>query len=402
MMTVVATILIIGSLILALPVLVLFLQVLASLFPRRAADIPPGARPRVAVLIPAHNEQFAIRATLISAARQLVPGDRLVVVADNCTDRTAEIVRQLGAEVTERSDPFHRGKGYALDHGLSFLDRTGAPEVVIFLDADCQLKAGCIERLALTSIQSGRPVQAAYLMARPPAGKKTAALVCLAWTVKDFVRPLGWHRLGLPCQLAGSGIAFPWAVARAVNLASGHLAEDLKQGLDLALQGRFPLFCPEAVVISDVAPGGQPSDSQRARWEHGTIAAAVEYLPRLLGRMGKAPSLSLLAMALDVSVPPLALLALMLGAWLTVGAVFFLLSGSAGPLGLCALLCGVFFATICLAWAGHGRDIIPLSWLVFAPVYALAKIPLYGRFFLNRQRAWVRGDRQAVTQVEKL
>jgi cellulose synthase/poly-beta-1,6-N-acetylglucosamine synthase-like glycosyltransferase len=391
-----------GLLLLALPVTVLFLQVLASLLPRRAADLPLGLRPRIAVLIPAHNEQHVIGTTLVSAARQLAAGDRLVVVADNCTDQTAAVARRLGAEVTERSDDLHHGKSYALDHGMTFLDQTGAPDVVIFLDADCALKDGSIHRLALTSLQSGRPVQAAYLMARPNTGKKTAALVCFAWAVKDFVRPLGWHRLGLPCQLAGSGMAFPWHVARAVDLANGHLAEDLKQGLDLALVGRFPLFCPDAVVISDVAPGGQPSASQRARWEHGTIATALEYLPRLLAQMLKAPSLSLLAMALDVCVPPLALLALMLGASMALTAGLFLLSGSAMLLSLSALLCGVFFATICMAWWRFGRNIIPLSWLVFAPAYALAKIPLYARFFLDRQRAWVRGDRQAVTHVEKV
>ena len=386
-------------LLLALPVLVLFAQVLASLMPRRAEDMSTGLRPRIAVLIPAHNEQPVIAKTLASVSRQLAPGDRLVVVADNCADDTAEVARRLGAEVTSRSDPIHRGKGFALDHGLGFLERSGTPEVVIFLDADCELKDGCIPRLALTAIQSGRPVQGAYLMAPPRSARKTAALVCFAWKVKDFVRPLGWRRLGLPCQLAGSGMAFPWKIARAADLASGHLAEDLKQGLDLALAGHFPIFCPDAVVISDVAPGGQPSLSQRARWEHGTIAAAIEYLPRLLGRMMKAPSPSLLAMALDISVPPLALLALALGAGLMLTAGFFLFSGTAAPAEICALLCALFFATVCLAWARHGRDILPLSWLVFAPIYALAKIPLYGRFFLNRQRVWVRGER--VTQGEK-
>jgi len=197
-------------------------------------------------------------------------------------------------------------------------------------------------------------------------------------------------------------MAFPWKVARAIDFANGHLAEDLKQGLDLALIGQFPLFCPEAVVISDVAPDGQPSDSQRARWEHGVIAVALEYVPRLLAGMLKAPSLSLLAMTLDVCVPPLALLALLLGASLAVNTGYFLLSGNAVPMSLSALLCAAFFTTICLAWWRFGRDIIPLSWLVFAPLYALAKIPLYARFFLERQRGWVRGDRQAVTHVEKV
>jgi hypothetical protein len=95
------------------------------------------------------------------------------------------------------------------------------------------------------------------------------------------------------------------------------------------------------------------------------------------------------------------LLALLLGGGLTLSAGFFFLSGAAAPLELCALLSVLFFAAICLAWWGHGQKIIPLHWLVFAPVYALAKIPLYGRFFLNRQRAWVRGDRQTMTQAEK-
>jgi cellulose synthase/poly-beta-1,6-N-acetylglucosamine synthase-like glycosyltransferase len=197
-------------------------------------------------------------------------------------------------------------------------------------------------------------------------------------------------------------MAFPWAVARAANLASGHLAEDFKQGLDLALAGQFPLFCPEAVVTSDVAPGGQPSQSQRARWEHGNMAAALEYLPRLASRMLRAPSLSLFAMTLDITVPPLALLALLLGTSLLLSGGFFLLSGITMPAAFSALLCALFFAAICLAWWRHARTIIPLRWLIFAPLYALAKIPLYGRFFLDRQRAWVRGDRQAATSVEKV
>ena len=126
------------------------------------------------------------------------------------------------------------------------------------------------------------------------------------------------------------------------------------------------------------------------------MATAIEYLPQLLRRFLQAPSLSLLAMALDIAVPPLALLALLLGASLAVSLVISLVTGAFTSLWLSALLCLLFFATICLAWWRHGRDIIPLRWLVFAPLYALLKIPLYGRFLLNRQRAWVRGDRQPV------
>ena len=90
-------------------------------------------------IVPAHNEEAGLPATLRSCADLDYPAGkyRVYIVADNCSDQTAELARQQGAEVSTRSDPFRRGKGYALDHGLTFLDQTGAPEVVIFLDADC-------------------------------------------------------------------------------------------------------------------------------------------------------------------------------------------------------------------------------------------------------------------------
>jgi cellulose synthase/poly-beta-1,6-N-acetylglucosamine synthase-like glycosyltransferase len=393
MIAILETILAAASLVLAVPVLVITAEVLASLAPRRVSPIPQGPRPRVAVLVPAHDEQAVIGKTLDSIGLQLTGKDRLVVVADNCSDATAETAQRHGAEVSERHDPLRRGKGYALAHGLDFLERSGPPDIVIFVDADCELSPGCIDRLALSSFHSRRPAQAAYLMNPPRTSRKAALLVSFAWTVKDLVRPLGWHRLGLPCQLAGSGMAFPWPVIRSADLASSHLAEDLKLGLDLALAGHFTLFVPDAVVTSDVAPGGQPTQSQRARWEHGTLDILVRYLPRLLLRLGKAPSLPLLALALDLSVPPLALLALALGADLALSLLVFVVFGVVLPMIGSGLVCGLFFLAIVLAWSRHGRSILPLRWLVFAPVYALLKVPLYGRFLLNRQRVWARGGR---------
>lgn len=384
------------GLFLALPVLTIFLQVLTALPRRPPSQMPEGAHRRVAVLVPAHDEELVIGETLASISRQLQPGDRLVVVADNCSDRTMEVARQHGAEVTVRSDPASRGKGFAMDHGLRFLEQTGIRETVIFIDADCELKNGCIARLAQMCAQSKRPTQAAYLMASQPR-QEMASLISFAWTVKNFVRPLGWHRANLPCQLAGTGMAFPWDVIRSMNLAGAHLAEDVKLGLDLALMGHLPQFCPDAVVTSKVAAGGIPSYSQRARWEHGTIEIMVRYLPRLFIKSCSNHSVPLIAMALDLSVPPLALFALMLGAYLALTSVLLFISGASGPADIAGILCALFFVSIVLAWWRHGREILPLRWLVFAtPVYAIRKLPLYAGLFLNRQREWIKGRRQPV------
>lgn len=391
--TLIETVLVLAGLVVGVPVLTLLAQVLATL-PRYApAQISQGVRPPVAVLIPAHNEQFAIRNTLASIAPQLMAGDRLVVVADNCLDHTAEAARQQGAEVTVRNERALCGKGYALDHGIRFLEDTGAPQVVIFVDADCLVMPGSIDRLARLSGQSGRPVQGAYLMNSPRPPRKSASMVVFAWKVRDYVRPLGWNRLSFPCQLSGSGMAFPWELVRTADLASSHLVEDLKQGLDLALAGKFPLFCPEAVVTSDVCNGGVPSNAQRARWEHGTLAAILQYFPRLLLRLLQTRNLQLLAVTLDLSVPPLALLALVIGAYLALASAFAAMSYGAAPLAVAGANCLFLLASIFLAWWRHGREILPLRWLAFAPVYALRKVPLYCRFLFDRQKEWVRGER---------
>ena len=386
--------LVLVGLILAVPVLTILLQVLAALPRLRVSKTPEGPRPSLAVLVPAHNEQLVIENTLASISLQLVAGDRLVVIADNCSDHTADMARQQGAEVTIRTDPVLRGKGYALEHGLKFLEQTRIPDVVIFIDADCELEDGCIDRLARLCIQTLRPTQAVYLMNPPRPPQRMASMVSFAWKMNCFVRPLGWHRLGFPCRLAGSGMAFPWAVVRSTNLAGDHLAEDVKQGLDLALTGKFPLFCPEAVVTSNVTAGGAPSGSQRARWEHGSIDVMIRYLPLLIAGFCKTGSLTLIGMALDLSAPPLALLALALGAYFALTFTFFLVTGAGAPILVSGIVCVLFFAAIVLAWWRYGRENLPLRWLAFVPIYAMIKIPLYARFLYNRQREWVKGERE--------
>jgi cellulose synthase/poly-beta-1,6-N-acetylglucosamine synthase-like glycosyltransferase len=389
--TLIGGILMVIGFILSLPILTIFVQVLAALPAFSARGTPQGDRLPVAVLVPAHDEELSIGETLSSIISQLKVGDRLIVIADNCSDRTAEIACQFRAEVTIRFEPSLRGKGYALEHGLNFLEQTAPPALVVFIDADCQLEEGCIDHLAKRCIESMRPVQAAYLMNPPRPPNKTASMVAFAWKVKDFARPLGSHRLGFPCQLAGSGMAFPWDVVRLSNLAGSQLAEDSKQGLDLALCGKFPLFCPDAIVTSDVVTGGKLSGAQRARWEHGSLENAIHYLPRLLIQFSKTWNFSLVAMALDLAVPPLALLALLLGSYAFFAFGFLIFSGVTEPIIFGSIECTLFLTTILLAWSRHGREFLPLHWLIFAPIYAASKIPLYARFIYDRQREWAKG-----------
>ena len=293
---------------LVVPVTVLLIEVLLSATRAVAPQQLKDEHRRLAVLMPAHNEASVIATSLRCLMPQLGSSDRLIVVADNCSDETQAIAQSEGAEVIVRTDLVQRGKGFALDFGARYLEQD-PPEVVIVIDADCQTQAGTIDKLARLCVQTGRPVQSLYLMqAGKDAGLKMR-IAEFAFIVKNRVRPMGLHRLGLPCQLMGTGMAFPWACFSTAALATGHIVEDLKLGIELARRGDFPLFCPEAMVTSRFA-AVHAGASQRTRWEHGHISVILSDAPRLFLDSILKIDVRLLSMALDLSVPPLALLTL--------------------------------------------------------------------------------------------
>jgi len=377
---------------LLLPVAVLFIEVLLAVTGGGRHSGKAGARGRLAVVVPAHNEASMIDATLRSILPELSAADRLIVVADNCSDGTAAIAAASGAETIVRTDPMRRGKGYALDFAIRHL-ATAAPEVIIVIDADCQVAPGSIDLLVRACMHSGRPVQALYLMQSPPNAGLMTRISEFAWAVKNQVRPLGSRRLGLSCQLMGTGMAFPWVCISAADLASGHIVEDLKLGLELTRAGTPPLFFPDALVTSTFPASNEGIQSQRVRWEHGHLGVITSELPRLYVDAFATRDVQLLAAALDLSVPPLALLALLVTAVWCASLVFYFLAYSAMPLALVSIVAVLFFVSVLMSWAFYGRRIISLGSLAFAAVYAFWKIPLYARFLVARQVNWIRSKR---------
>jgi glycosyltransferase involved in cell wall biosynthesis len=373
-------------------VLLLFAQISASNFCAPEA-VSVAKCPRIAVVVPAHDESAVIGRAIGSIRAQLPPAGRLLVVADNCTDNTARLAMTLGAEVVERRDTARLGKGYALDCGVRFLARTDPPDVVVFVDADCEVSAGALDRIAGLSLASGDPVQARYVMLSPLSGGSLERIAQFAWRVKTELRPLGSRWFGLPCQLMGTGMAFPWSVLSMVDLATGHLAEDQKLGVDLALAGKAPIFCCDAQVTSWFPAGRKAERGQRQRWELGHLAMIREYVPRLLARAVSRRSASLAFLALDLSVPPLALFTLLLAAALCVGFAWLVETAHA-MLFVIALLSSVLFGCcITLAWWRTGRDIVSPRDLLAVPVYCALKVPSLVRFLARRPLDWIRTER---------
>lgn len=374
------------------PAAIVFVQVALAFLPVVAHQSPGQRRPSVAVLVPAHDEAEGIAAPLRSILPQLAERDQLWVVADNCSDATAEVAAGAGARVIERTDPDRRGKGYALDFGIRRLT-AAPPEVLIVVDADCLVEPGAIDRLACRCQESGRPVQSLYLMHAPLGASLKMRLAEFAWAVKNRVRPLGSRRLGLPCHLMGTGMAFPWDLIRDAQLAHAELVEDMKLGIDLAIAGHPPVFCPEARVTSRFPESGHAVSTQRKRWEHGHIGMILREFPRLLLRSFSRRNIGLLGMALDLAVPPLSLLAMMMAAALVLAFALFSIGASIWMLALVSIAPGLLVLAVLMAWLGWGRSKLSLGDLFLIPFYALAKLPIYLKFWTRRQKEWVRTER---------
>lgn len=384
------------AIVLAIPIAVLWVECFAALLYRRppapTLAVPPLPAPKTVVLMPAHNEAAIIQTTIDHLRPQLNASTRLVVVADNCTDETAMIARSAGAIIAERHNAEQRGKGYALDYGLSVLE-SDPPDVVIVVDADCLVQPDGISELARQSVLHQRPIQAVYLMEQPAEPKPKDSVSAFAFKVKNLVRPLGLAKLGYPCLLTGTGMAFPWKIIRATSLASDNIVEDMQLGIDLTIAGSPPRLCEHIEVIGLLPQQRTAALSQRTRWEHGHLQTLLTQAAPLLWFGLRKMRPDLLSLALEISVPPLTLLVLLWMATFLGTLVVELLGGGWIATTIAAIEGVLLFSAILSAWLRFGRSDLPASTLLAVPLYVLWKIPLYLKFLLRPQTKWVRTER---------
>jgi len=369
-----------------IPTALLCAECLLGLLPRRLRrEGVEEKRPTIAVVVPAHDESSVIGATVEHLRQHMGTGDTLLVVADNCGDDTARIAREAGATVIERVDPELRGKGYALSFATAYLKEHDAPDAVLVVDADCRISDGGVGQLASLALQTQRPVQADYTLTPPPSAGPGAHISAFAFRVRNRIRPRGLERLGGAVHLAGTGMAFPWAVFAGAPPMKGHITEDLALGVELTLGGHGPMLCGDVHVTSDLAPNHAGQATQRQRWESGHLQTLARYVPRLLAQAFAQSKPRLLLSAVDLAVPPLAMhVTLLLGACV-LGIAGWILGMSSLPATVFAAEIVAMAVSIGLLWFVAGRDVIRFEDWLSLPGYVLAKLPGYLRL-LGRKR----------------
>jgi cellulose synthase/poly-beta-1,6-N-acetylglucosamine synthase-like glycosyltransferase len=392
----ITTLLIGASVVVSVPLLVLVLEVIAAVLARhpqphlknhsRALD-----HDSLAVVIPAHNETTGIIPTIEDITPQLRPGDRLIVIADNCSDDTAAVAASLGADVVERNDLSRRGKGFALACAIQHLSAK-PPDFVLFIDADCRIEHDATARLINACRERGRPVQAGFLMREAKDSAVNNGLAEFAFLVRSWVRPLGLAALEFPSQLMGTGMIFPWKLICSAPLANDHLVEDLKLGLDLAASGHAPSFFPETIVTSEFPASSNGTDLQRERWTQGQLNV-IATAPALLMTSIRRRNIGLLVLTLDTLVPPLFLLALLMIVLLLLSACVAMLGGSNVPLIISVADLALLGMALSASWYQFGRRTIPLR-KMFDVAGIVARARLLTRIATGRtSKQWLRAKR---------
>jgi cellulose synthase/poly-beta-1,6-N-acetylglucosamine synthase-like glycosyltransferase len=253
-------------------------------FPESKKSAPPKERcPRFLCLTMAHDEEAVIGEHVRNLLSMDYPQDRfdVVVVADNCTDRTAEIARDAGATVWKRRSMGERGKGHALRWTLYERADLTKYDAVCVADADNLMDPNFLEEMA-RCLNEGHEVIQAYLDTKNPRDTWVSASYAAAyWYMNRF-----WQRArikwGLSGALGGTGLCIKTSLLSTLPWQARSLTEDLEYSTQVLLSGRRVYWTPNTRVYDEKPLTLKQSLPQRTRWLRGHWSTAFHYSPQLL------------------------------------------------------------------------------------------------------------------------
>lgn len=283
---------------------------------RRCRESLRTSLPRMVIIIPAHNMADVIGDCVASLRSDVSATDNvsIYVVADHCTDATAERAMAAGARVLTRQEGL-RGKTYTLAwtiEQLTLLDVV--PDLYVIVDATAQVSPGFLHAFS-ESWQRGEDIITSRAVVSPTNQKWFAQCLGLM-LIHRYMQ--GWYReqLGLSAWLEGRGMAysrdyirqFGWRLALPAEQKSSHPTEDWRHGVRAAEQGYRVAFAPDAKVMTPLRRSFVEATKQNARWERGRLMNAMTHALRLLWQGFKERRALKVFAALDGVQPPVALL----------------------------------------------------------------------------------------------
>ncbi len=353
---------------------------------------PPATTPRTrfCVLAPAHNEERSIRPTLAAARSLAYPSElfRVVALADNCDDATAQLAREAGVETIVRVDPEHPGKGQALAWAIA--NHLRPDEALVICDADSRPAPDYLTWMD-RALAAGDGAAQGFNAAGNPDESSLAALAALTSEMKNGLHYAGKTAAGLPAPLMnGLTIAAPTLARHPWQAFS--IVEDFETYLNLVANDVPIRFVREAKIFSPRASRFAHAATQKERWSGGQSELGRRVAWPLVRRAWRERSLAKWSAACDVLAPGYALVTALLAAVAFFGVLLF--PRHAHPAA------GLAFAGLLLMGAQFAVGLTRLRWtprlakaVLLAPVYMVWKSFVAARSAVTAPRHWRRAAR---------
>ena len=339
---------------------------------------------KMAIIIPAHDEESLIADTVRSALEQNYPKEAygVWVVADNCQDHTADEARSAGGLVMERKGS--PGKGQALNDIFQRL-LSEAWEAFVIVDADSRLHPDTLSALNDCLAAGAAAITIPYGVLNPEASWRTRTME-LSTASFNGIRPQGRAALGLSAGIYGNGFCLARQTLLEVPYLAESIVEDIEYHLLLLRAGKKVDFCGTVWVKARMPLGQRAARTQRVRWERGRWLMIKAFAPRLLADLvrGKPSSIDGLV---DVLAPPMG--------WVVLAQLLALAGGNPlqrvlASLGLVILLLHYLAA----AWRYGSLAALP-GLALYLPWYLVEKLwMVLHSFVTERNLPWMRTDRE--------
>lgn len=239
---------------------------------------------RFAVFVAAHNEEQVIGPLLDNLLRMEYPRDLydIYVIADNCTDRTAEIAKGFGVQVAERFSETERGKGFAIRWMLERIKDVDVNyDAVVMFDAD-NLVATNFLRVMNDRLMEGKKVIQGYLDIKNPFDSWVSISMAISYWYTNRMWQLARYHLKLSAALGGTGLCIDMELLQQLGWEATGLTEDVEFGAKCVTLGIYPVWAHDARVYDEKPITLQASMRQRLRWMQGHFNCAQQYMGTLL------------------------------------------------------------------------------------------------------------------------
>lgn len=244
---------------------------------------------KFAIIVAAHNEEKVIGCNVKSLNLINYPRDKydIYVIADNCTDKTAEIARESGAIVYERKDLVKRGKGFSLEWMFKKLFESNIKyDAICILDADNVVSNNFLLEMN-KRLKKGDKVIQGYLDSKNPKDSWISGNYSISYWISNRLFQLPRYYLGLSCALGGTGFVMSTDVLEEIGWGATCLTEDLEFSLRLVMKNMKVSWSHEAVVYDEKPLRLKQSWRQRKRWMQGHSDCAGRYLKKMLTKAFK-------------------------------------------------------------------------------------------------------------------